>query len=102
MAWSERQTIIANPARRKGKRNVARRMSLKQKLHFGTKAQRSAARRAIKAKRKGYGIELSHGYYLDALLYARAEEQKASIPSLFDLWEEENGEPIDVPAEVLG
>ena len=57
--------------------------------------------RAIKQKRIGWGCELSHGYYLDALLYCRAEEAKASIPSLFDLWEEEHGEPIDVPAEVL-
>jgi DNA modification methylase len=57
--------------------------------------------RAIKAKRIGWGCELSHGYYMDALLYARAEEAKASMPTLFDLWEEEHGAPIDVPAEVL-
>jgi DNA modification methylase len=57
--------------------------------------------RAVKAKRIGWGCELSHGYYLDALLYCRAEEAKASMPTLFDLWEEENGSPIDVPFEVL-
>jgi hypothetical protein len=56
MAWSERTTVIANPARRLRRKvkNVARqskRLSLKQKLHFGSKAQRAAAKRSLKAKR---------------------------------------------------
>jgi DNA modification methylase len=45
--------------------------------------------RAIKLKRKGYGIELSHGYYLDAVMYCKAAEQKANMPGLFDFLEVE-------------
>jgi len=50
MAFTSVETIIANPAR-KGKRNVAR-MSLKQRLHFGSKAQRAAAKRSLSGRRK--------------------------------------------------
>ena len=46
--------------------------------------------RAIRQKRKAIGIELSHGYFLDAVMYCRAEEQKANMPSLFDLLEAED------------
>lgn len=54
MAWSERTTTVANPATRKRRKvkNVARRLTLKQKLHFGSKAQRAAARRALSGARK--------------------------------------------------
>jgi hypothetical protein len=54
MAWSERTTTVANPATRKRRkvRNVARKLSLKQKLHFGSKQQRAAARRALSGARK--------------------------------------------------
>lgn len=58
MAESTVRTLIANPGTRSGKRagrkkrkNVARRMSLRQKLHFGSKAQRAAAKRAMRGKR---------------------------------------------------
>ena len=49
MAWTSVETIIANPARKR--RNVAKRMTLKQRLNFGSKAQRSAAKRALRGKR---------------------------------------------------
>lgn len=54
MAFSERETIIANPAKKrgKGKANVAKKLTLKQKLHFGTARQRTAAKAALKRKRK--------------------------------------------------
>lgn len=40
---------------------------------------------AIQKGRKGIGIELNPIYFLDAVNYLRAEEQKQSIPTLFDL-----------------
>jgi hypothetical protein len=52
MAYAVRETVVANPARKRKRKNVARRMSLKQKLHFGTKRQRAAAKTSLKAKRK--------------------------------------------------
>jgi len=51
VAFSEVETTIANPARGKRK-NVARRMSLKQRLHFGTARQRAAAKQALRGKRR--------------------------------------------------
>ena len=52
MAVSERTTLIHNPARGPRKRrNVARRMTLKQKLHFGSKRVRAAAKQALRARR---------------------------------------------------
>lgn len=50
MAVSTVETIIANPARKRRK-NVARFKSLKQKLNFGTKAQRAAAKASLKRSR---------------------------------------------------
>ncbi len=41
--------------------------------------------RALMLGRRGLGIELNQGYFLDSVLYCRAEEQKASMPTLFDL-----------------
>jgi len=52
--------------------------------------------RAIRQKRKAIGIELSHGYFLDAVMYCRAEEQKINMPSLFDLLETEQPEELSV------
>jgi hypothetical protein len=54
MAHSVREVLIANPARKrggKGRKNVAKRMTLKQKLHFGTARQRAAAKSSLKSKR---------------------------------------------------
>lgn len=55
MAHTTVKTIIANPAR-KGKRmaRAKRRLTLKQRLHFGSKAQRSAAKRSLSGKRKAH------------------------------------------------
>lgn len=56
MAYDTRETIVANPgpkrARKKAKNNVAKKLSLKQKLHFGSARQRAAAKAALKTKRK--------------------------------------------------
>lgn len=51
MAVSTVETIIANPAGKKRRRNVARKMSLKQKLHFGTARQRKSAEESLKRSR---------------------------------------------------
>lgn len=40
--------------------------------------------RALKLRRKGIGIELSHKYFLDAVAYCKAAEQEAAIPDLFE------------------
>jgi DNA modification methylase len=45
--------------------------------------------RSIQAKRKAIGIELSHGYYLDGVMYCKNAEVKVNMPTLFDLMEEE-------------
>lgn len=44
---------------------------------------------AILQGRKGYGVELHHAYYLDAVRYATQAETQVSAPSLFDLIEME-------------
>lgn len=44
----------------------------------------TVVRQALLMKRKGIGVELSPGYFLDAVAYCRAAEQQAAIPSLFD------------------
>lgn len=50
MAVSTVETIIANPARKR--RHMARHMTLKQRLHFGTARQRAAAKASMHASRK--------------------------------------------------
>jgi len=45
--------------------------------------------RAIKARRKGIGVELSAKYFADAVAYCKAAEQEAAIPGLFDAVEVE-------------
>lgn len=45
--------------------------------------------RALRAGRKGIGIELNPGYFLDGCAYVEAEAQRVSTPSLFDLIEGE-------------
>ena len=62
MAWSTVETKIANPAtgrNRKRKKNMARRMSLKQKLHFGSKRVRTAAKQALKACHRTIGDRMA-------------------------------------------
>jgi DNA methylase len=41
--------------------------------------------RALKLGRKGIGIELNKGYWLDGVKYVEAAARKASTPSLFDI-----------------
>lgn len=41
--------------------------------------------RSIQARRKAIGIELSHGYFLDAVMYCRNAETKVKTPTLFDM-----------------
>lgn len=50
MAVATVETIVANPARRRKK--MAHRMTLKQRLHFGSARQRAAAKAALRGKRK--------------------------------------------------
>lgn len=40
--------------------------------------------RALKLGRIGWGVELAERYYADAVRYAKAEEEKQDVPSLFD------------------
>lgn len=47
--------------------------------------------RAIKLGRKGYMTELNSDYFRDAIGYLQMEEKQASIPSLFDFIEVDNG-----------
>jgi hypothetical protein len=48
--------------------------------------------RAVLKRRKGYGVELSPNYFLDAIGYLKAAETEVSSPSLFDLLEAEKTE----------
>ena len=41
--------------------------------------------RAVKAGRRGRGVELNTGYFLDGVKYLEAQEREASMPTLFDL-----------------
>ena len=52
MAVATIETIVANPARRRRRNMAGRRMTLKQRLHFGTARQRSAAKAALRGSRK--------------------------------------------------
>jgi hypothetical protein len=51
MAETTVETIVANPARKRHHR-MAKRMTLKQKLHFGSARQRAAAKAALRGARK--------------------------------------------------
>ena len=44
---------------------------------------------AIKMNRFGLGVELSAGYYRDGVAYCQAAEREMSIPTLFDLLDDE-------------
>ncbi len=41
--------------------------------------------RAVKAGRRGRGVELNTGYFLDGVKYLEAQDREASMPTLFDL-----------------
>ncbi|TDH44771.1 hypothetical protein E2F47_27790, partial [Mycobacterium eburneum] len=41
--------------------------------------------RALKAGRRGRGVELNAGYFFDGVKYLQAEERSRDMPSLFDL-----------------
>lgn len=41
--------------------------------------------RAMKMGRRGRGVELNTGYFLDAVKYLEAEERRQSMPTLFDM-----------------
>ena len=41
--------------------------------------------RALRHGRRGRGVELNAGYFLDGVKYLQAEERKADMPGLFDL-----------------
>jgi hypothetical protein len=41
--------------------------------------------RALRLGRQGRAVELNTGYFLDGVQYLKAEEQRAELPSLFDL-----------------
>jgi len=52
--------------------------------------------RAIKYGRRGVGIELNPGYFLDGVKHCEAMEREVSIPSLFDY----AGLRVDAPSIV--
>lgn len=43
---------------------------------------------ALRLDRRGRGVELNPGYWADSVKYLEAEEQKAAMPSLFDIDEQ--------------
>ena len=45
---------------------------------------------AVRKGRKGYGCELTSGYFADAVGYMRAETTEIEQPSLFDLIESDS------------
>lgn len=50
--------------------------------------------RAILKGRKAIGIELSAPYFLDGATYCKAAEESVSMPSLFDIMETEESDPL--------
>lgn len=44
---------------------------------------------ALKLKRKGYGVELNHQYFLDGVKYLEAEERQKDMPTLFSAFDKE-------------
>ena len=54
--------------------------------------------RAVKFGRIGWGIELSHRYFLDGVKYVEAEAQKIGMPSLFDFLKESGDLPQSLEA----
>ena len=91
MAHAQIETIIANPARKQGRRKAKKNMamSLKQKLHFGTKRQRAAAKASLKhrpkrknsAHRRRTKKNVAMGYRGSAGVRAAAKKKKNSAHS---------------------
>lgn len=44
---------------------------------------------ALKLKRKGYGVELNHQYFLDGVKYLEAEERQKDMPTIFSAFDKE-------------
>lgn len=42
---------------------------------------------AVKAGRRGYGVELNKGYWKDGVEYLKAAEREKSAPTLFEMEE---------------
>lgn len=57
---------------------------------------------AVKAGRRGLGVELSETYWRDATFYVGEAAREADAPTLFDLLEAEAVPAADVPAEAVG
>ena len=55
--------------------------------------------RAVRLGRKGIGIELNHGYWLDGVKYCEAAERQAATPSLFDFLGERAADAAGMAAE---
>lgn len=55
--------------------------------------------RAVKLGRKGIGIELNRGYWMDGVKYCEAAERQAATPSLFDFLDDQPANPVQVAAE---
>lgn len=51
--------------------------------------------RAIKLGRRAAGSELNAAYFKDQLFYLQAAEREASMPSLFDLDELDEQQPVE-------
>lgn len=45
----------------------------------------SVVRQAVLLGRRGYGSELNHQYFLDAVAYCKAAEEQMTMPTLFDV-----------------
>ncbi|QKV18738.1 DNA methyltransferase [Oricola thermophila] len=50
---------------------------------------------AIRLGRRGLGVELNPGYFLDGAAYCRAMEEKMSVPSLFDYLDAADGDGVE-------
>lgn len=55
---------------------------------------------AMKLGRRGRGVELNAGYFLDGVKYLQAEERRQKMPTLFDLVEAEETEEKEEEDEV--
>lgn len=54
--------------------------------------------RAVKLGRFGYGCELSHQYFIDAVSYCQAAEYEKSVPTLFDITNAEKEDEMEMAA----
>lgn len=54
--------------------------------------------RALRAGRRGRGVELNPASFIDSVRYLKAEEMRVGTPSLFDLIDMEATEPVEMSA----